>query len=115
MRGRFVAEVALSDLVAPASATLSGGLIGPLGSARGGGHVTLAADGQGTRITYDYRVEISGKVAAIGGRMLEGAAKIVVGQFFTRLAAQIGGAAVPEKSSSGGSWWQRLLAALGIR
>ncbi len=74
--------------------------------------MTLAAEGQGTRISYDYRVEISGKAAAIGGRMLEGAAKMVVGQFFTRLAAQIGGEALPGTS---GSWWQRLLAALGIR
>jgi 2-furoyl-CoA dehydrogenase large subunit len=113
VRGRFVADVALSDLVAPTSATLSGGLIGPLGSSRGGGHVTLAAEGQGTRITYDYTVEISGKAAAIGGRMLEGASKIVVGQFFTRLAAQIGGDEVA--SVSDGSWWQRLLAALGIK
>ena len=115
MRGRFIANVALTDLVAPSSATLSGGLIGPLGSSRGGGHVTLTEDGQGTRIAYDYRVEISGKAAAIGGRMLEGAAKMVVGQFFTRLAAQIGGEATPETSSSAGSWWRRLLAALGIR
>jgi 2-furoyl-CoA dehydrogenase large subunit len=115
VRGRFIANVALTDLVAPSSATLSGGLIGPLGSSRGGGHVTLTEDGQGTRIAYDYRVEISGKAAAIGGRMLEGAAKMVVGQFFTRLAAQIGGEATPETSSSAGSWWRRLLAALGIR
>ena len=75
----------------------------------------LAADGQGTRITYDYRVEISGKVAAIGGRMLEGAAKMVVGQFFTRLAAQIGGELVSETSSPAGSWWQRLLTSLKLR
>jgi len=116
VRGRFVADVALSDLVAPTSATLAGGLIGPLGSSRGGGHVTLAADGQGTRISYDYRVEISGKVAAIGGRMLEGAAKVVVGQFFSRLAAQIGGEPVADASSpAAGSWWQRLLAAFGIK
>ncbi|MDC0034037.1 SRPBCC domain-containing protein, partial [Alphaproteobacteria bacterium] len=116
VRGRFVANVALSDLVAPSSATLSGGLIGSLGASQGGGHVTLTEDGQGTRITYDYQVEISGKVAAIGGRMLEGAAKIVVGQFFTRLTAQISGEAMNEtSSSSASSWWQRLFAAFGIK
>ncbi len=113
VRGRFVADVALSDLVAPSSAILSGGLIGPLGSSRGGGQVTLAEDGQGTRITYDYSIEISGKVAAVGGRMLEGAAKVVVGQFFARLAAQVGGEPAP--AATGGSWWQRLLKSLNIR
>ena len=115
VRGRFVADVALTDLVPPSSATLSGGLIGPLGSSRGGGHVTLVAEGQGTRISYDYRVEISGKAAAIGGRMLEGAAKMVVGQFFTRLAAQIGGETETDASAAAGSWWQRLLAMFGIK
>ena len=112
VRGRFVAKVGLSDLEAPKSASLSGGLEGPLGSSQGSGHVTLAEEGDGTRVTYDYSIEISGKVAAIGGRMLEGATKVVVGQFFARLAAQVGGEAAPAAS---GSWWQRLLAAIGLR
>ena len=115
VRGRFVATVNLSDLEAPRSATLSGGLEGPLGASQGSGRVILTEEGAGTRISYDYTVEISGKVAAIGGRMLEGAAKIVVGQFFTRLAAQIGGEPLPAAASSGASWWRRLLAVLGIK
>ena len=45
----------------------------------------LAAEQGGTRVDYDYSVEISGKVAAVGGRMLEGAARMVIGQFFEHL------------------------------
>ncbi|NKB20766.1 MAG: molybdopterin-dependent oxidoreductase [Alphaproteobacteria bacterium] len=111
VRGKFNATVKLSDLDAPTSATVSGGLEGPLGSSAGSGKVTLEARDGGTFVQYSYSVEIGGKVAAIGGRMLEGAAKIVVGQFFERLTAQVGGKPVPTPT---GSWWQKLLSALGL-
>jgi 2-furoyl-CoA dehydrogenase large subunit len=111
VRGRFVARVALSDLAPPSSATLSGGLEGPLGASAGTGHVRLAPHGAGTRIDYDYRVEISGKAAAVGGRMLEGATRILINQFFQRLTSEMsrGSAAGPAPS-----WWRRLLRMLGL-
>jgi 2-furoyl-CoA dehydrogenase large subunit len=106
-----VARVALSDLAPPSSATLSGGLEGPLGASAGTGHVRLAPHGAGTRIDYDYRVEISGKAAAVGGRMLEGATRILINQFFQRLTSEMsrGSAAGPAPS-----WWRRLLRMLGL-
>ena len=107
VRGRFLAEVRLSDLDPPRSARLSGELSGPLGSSRGGGLVRLTPTDGGTRVDYDYEVEISGKVAAVGGRMLEGAARIVIGQFFERLVSQVGGPAASV------SWWRRLLRMFG--
>ena len=108
VRGRFRAGVALTELDPPRSAKLSGDLAGPLGSSRGSGNVRLEATDGGTRITYDYEVEISGTVAAIGGRMMDGAARILVGQFFERLASQLGGA------DAGETWWRRLLRMVGI-
>lgn len=111
VRGKFTAAVKLSDLDAPNAATVSGGLEGPLGSSVGLGRVSLEARDGGTLVQYSYSVEIGGKVAAIGGRMLEGAAKIVVGQFFERLVAQVEGKPVP---ASSGGWWQKFLSALGL-
>ena len=108
VRGRFQAEVRLSDLDPPRSVTLSGELIGPLGSSRGGGRVELEASGDGTRVTYNYTVEITGKVAAVGGRMIEGATRIVIGQFFERLVSQVGGPTVSLP------WWRRLLRLIGV-
>ena len=108
VRGRFQANVRLSDLDPPHSAMLSGGLDGPLGSSRGEGRVRLEPHDGGTKVTYTYTVEVSGKVAAVGGRMLEGAARFVVGQFFERLVAQVGGPPAHV------SWWTRLLRALGM-
>jgi 2-furoyl-CoA dehydrogenase large subunit len=49
---------------------------------------------------------VSGKVAAVGGRMLEGAAKVVLRQLFESLGRQASGK--PLKMS--GLWLSRLLA-----
>jgi 2-furoyl-CoA dehydrogenase large subunit len=109
IKGSFTAQVKLSDLDPPKAATLSGGLEGPLGVSTGGGRVRFSPDGQGTRIDYDYAVEISGKVAAVGGRMLDGATKVLIGQFFHRLTAELGAGGAPKLG-----WWRRLLKALGF-
>lgn len=91
VRGTFEANVALSDLVEPQSATLTGDVSGPLGSGGGRGQVTLEADGEGTLVKYRYEVTVSGKVASVGGRMLDGAARVLIGQFFNALVRQTGG------------------------
>ncbi|MDP6426747.1 MAG: molybdopterin-dependent oxidoreductase [Rhodospirillales bacterium] len=114
--GRFKARVRLSEMDAPNSVTLSGELDGPLGSSVGSGRVSLTPSAAGTDVSYDYRVEVSGKVAAIGGRMLDGATRVVIGQFFKRLTANFGG---PEEAAAaaGGagrrSLWQWLLRLFG--
>ena len=109
IKGRFTARVKLSDLDPPNAATLSGGLDGPLGVSVGGGRVRFSAEGDGTRISYDYAVEISGKVAAVGARMLDGATKVLIEQFFHRLTAELSAGGRPRPS-----WWRRILRALGF-
>ena len=89
---RYKADIRLSDMTPPQAVTLIGVVVGALGDGRGVGRVTLTAtDDGGTRLTYDYDAEIGGKVAAIGGRLLDGAAKIVIRQFFEALARHTGG------------------------
>ena len=112
VRGRFTADVRLADLDPPNSVVLSGGLHGPLGASSGMGKVTLTASGESTRIDYDYEVVVTGKVVAIGGRMLDGASRVLVEQFFRRLIAQIEGQ--NEAGNSAGSWLSRLLKILGV-
>ena len=91
VRGKFRAKVALSDIVEGKSTTLSGGLEGVLGTSSGVGHVVLSEENGKTTVTYDYAIKLSGTVVSVGGRMLEGAAKALVKQFFNRLTAQITG------------------------
>ncbi|MPY69899.1 MAG: molybdopterin-dependent oxidoreductase [Alphaproteobacteria bacterium] len=110
VRGRFIAKVKLDELVEPESAKLSGSLTGPLGASQGEGHVRLTPEANGTRVSYDYSIVLTGTVASVGGRMLEGAARALVRQFFNRLVAQVGGGPEPAES-----WWSRLLRELGIR
>ncbi len=114
IKGRFAARVALSDLDQPRAATLSGGLEGQLGATVGSARVTLAAEQGGTRIDYEYEAEISGKAAAVGGRMLEGATRVLINQFFQRLIAEMKGAGAQDKGAAM-PWWRRLLQAIGIR
>lgn len=111
VKGRFHAEIALSELDPPKSVVLSGELDGPLGASRGRGRINLATAAAGTRVDYDYEVEVSGKVAAVGGRMLQAAADVLFDQFFKRLTARI------RAGSPAGAvpWWRRLLRSLGIR
>ena len=107
IKGRFNADISLSDLDPPQHAILSGRLDGPLGSSKGGGRVHLNAVGGGTQLSYDYEVEITGKVAAVGGRMLQGASNALIKQFFKRLGDQV-------EVRTALPWWKRVLRIFGI-
>jgi 2-furoyl-CoA dehydrogenase large subunit len=106
VRGRYRAEMELSDQEPPRAATLSGSAQGALGFGGGTGRVTLAPEGEGTRLAYTYQAEIGGKVAAVGGRLLDGAARIVIAQFFDTLARRLQPA---HSARAATSWWTRLL------
>jgi 2-furoyl-CoA dehydrogenase large subunit len=109
IKGRYRAEVRLSDLERPAAVTLSCAAQGALGTGRGEGRVTLLEEGpQRTVISYRYEAEVGGKIASLGGRLLDGAARVVIRQFFDALARHAGGEA-------GGSWLSRLLSLLRRR
>lgn len=119
IKGRFVADVALSDLDENRFARLSGGMTGPLGGSKGEGTVTLERLPNGTQVSYRYAVDVSGKVAAVGGRMLDRAAGLVIGQFFERLAKVVGPDMANGKATAAASaghadadsrpWWKRML------
>ncbi len=98
--GRYRANVKLSDLDPPHAVTLGGTAEGALGFGGGEGRITLTPDGEGgTRMTYAYDAAIGGKVASIGGRLLDGATRVIIGQFFAALARRAGGGS----GSGGGS------------
>jgi 2-furoyl-CoA dehydrogenase large subunit len=106
IKARYAAQIVLSELEPPHRLRLSGTGLSSLGSASGSGIVELQASGTGTRLTYDYEAEVSGKVAAVGSRMLEGAARIVLRQLFESLGRQASGApaARPSVLARIGQW-----------
>jgi 2-furoyl-CoA dehydrogenase large subunit len=106
VKGRYRADVKLSDLDPPHAVTLGGSAEGALGFGGGEGRITLVpADNGRTTIHYVYEAAIGGKVASIGGRLLDGATRVIIGQFFAALSRQAGGGAA-------GSSRQSLLAKL---
>ncbi|MEH2516320.1 2-furoyl-CoA dehydrogenase large subunit [Bradyrhizobium sp. AZCC 1610] len=97
--GRYRADVTLSDLDPPHAVTLRGRAEGALGFGSAEGRITLEPDDKGgTRLQYAYEAAIGGKVASIGGRLLDGATRVIIGQFFAALARKAGGEA------PSGSW-----------
>jgi 2-furoyl-CoA dehydrogenase large subunit len=107
--GRYRADVELFDLDPPRAVTLRGGATGALGFGSAEGRITLAPDGNGgTKLTYSYDAAIGGKVASIGGRLLDGATRVIIGQFCTALARKAGGGG----ASGGGFSLLALLAKL---
>jgi len=54
------------------------------------GQVSLKKDDNATVLTYDYQAQVSGKLAAIGSRLLEGAIRLVLDQLFRALAKEAG-------------------------
>jgi len=89
-KARFVAKVDLINIQKPNSFELGGEGRGPLGMALGRGKVALSEMNGNTILTYDYQAQISGKLSAIGSRLLEGAIRLVLDQLFKSLAKEAG-------------------------
>jgi carbon monoxide dehydrogenase subunit G len=90
---RFKGKVNLSDLDPPNSYRISGqGDGGIAGFAKGGANVRLSdADGGGTKLSYDVDAQIGGKIAQLGGRLIDSTAKKLADEFFTNFAKALGG------------------------
>jgi carbon monoxide dehydrogenase subunit G len=98
VKASFAGKVTLSDLDPPNGYKISGeGQGGVAGFARGGADVRLKADesGAGTILTYTANAAVGGKLAQIGSRLIEGAAKQTADQFFSKFAEVVGAAATP--------------------
>ncbi len=93
VRARFGGKVTLSDLDPPNGYTISGeGNGGAVGFARGGADVRLADSGDGgTVLTYTAKMQVGGKLAQLGSRLVAGTAKKMADDFFGSFAEALGG------------------------
>lgn len=114
VKGRFQAEVKLTNLKPPHSAVLSGSMSGPLGASSFSGSVHLEGIQGGTKVRYTYAIVVSGKAAAVGGRMLDGATRVLVSQFFQRLVALTSAKSETAQLTGLALWWQRVKKLLGV-
>jgi uncharacterized protein len=91
---RFKGKVTLSDIQPPNGYTLTGeGSGGAAGFAKGSAQVTLRPDGEGTVLHYTVKATVGGKLAQIGQRLIDGAAKKMADDFFENFSALAAGPA----------------------
>lgn len=95
---RFTGLVHLSDLDPPNSYRISGeGQGGVAGFAKGGAEVNLADDGDFTLLRYAVNAQVGGKIAQLGGRLIDASAKQMADNFFDRFSAEVAG---PEEAGA---------------
>lgn len=99
----FAADIALTEINAPASYTMRGAVKGgAAGFAKGTAKVTLTEDGpNATVLRYEIEGAIGGKLAQIGQRLVDAAARKMADDFFACFSAEVGpAAAAPDASGS---------------
>ena len=91
IQARFEGAVELSNLDPPRSYTISGeGKGGIAGFAKGRADVSLAEDEEAaTMLFYTVKVDVGGKIAQLGSRLIDTTARKLAAQFFGKLGDQL--------------------------
>lgn len=93
VRAAFTGVVTIADAVAPERYRLIGeGKGGAAGFAKGEADVSLSDEGEGTLVTYVARAAVGGKLAQLGGRLIEGTARGYADRFFAAMKRELEGA-----------------------
>lgn len=83
----FNADLNLSDLNPPSSYTLNGSVKGgAAGFGKGAAHVSLIEDGDATILRYQVDASVGGKLAQVGSRLIDGAARKMADDFFRKFS-----------------------------
>ena len=87
---KFSGRITLSDIVAPNSYTIAfDGQGGAAGFGKGSAKVALAPTAGGCELSYTVNAQVGGKVAQLGQRLVDGAAKSMAEDFFKRFDAEM--------------------------
>jgi len=113
VKAKFSGKLVLSNLNPPNSYSLSfEGSGGAAGFGKGGAQVSLAPEGEGTRLSYTARASVGGKLAQVGSRLIDGVAKKMADDFFTAFNENLAGPAIkPTEAAPAGrrrvhpAWW----------
>jgi uncharacterized protein len=88
---KFKGKLTLSDVKPPESYSIAfEGQGGAAGFAKGGAQVRLASEGDKTKLSYDVKASVGGKLAQIGSRLVDAAARKVADDFFRNFNEKVG-------------------------
>jgi carbon monoxide dehydrogenase subunit G len=91
VKAKFAGKVTLSDIDPPNGYTISGeGSGGAAGFGKGGAKVSLVDDGPDTVLSYTASAQVGGKLAQIGSRLIDGAARKMADDFFAKFTQVVG-------------------------
>lgn len=94
VKATFKGKVLVSEITEGEALTLSGeGKGGAAGFAKGQAKVTLAEVEGGTELSYEVEAKVGGKLAQLGSRVIDGFAKKMADQFFSRFQEVLEGPA----------------------
>jgi carbon monoxide dehydrogenase subunit G len=104
VKANFKGRMSLTDIDAPNTYTVVfEGQGGVAGFAKGSAHVMLEPEGEeASKLTYKAEAQVGGKLAQIGSRLVDGAARKVAGEFFKRFSAQMTGEGVSVEDADAG-------------
>lgn len=87
---KFRGRLSLSDIKPPHSYALAfEGQGGAAGFAKGGAQVKLFPEKDQTKLVYDVKANVGGKLAQIGSRLVDAAAKKVADEFFNNFNKRV--------------------------
>lgn len=89
IKGTYSGTVTVADAVPNDSYRLIVTGSGRPGSVNGNALMVLRDDGAGTMVSYTGEVKAQGAIARLGSRLLGGAAKLLIGQFFKSMEKQV--------------------------
>jgi carbon monoxide dehydrogenase subunit G len=109
----FTGAVTLENINAPAGYTIVGqGQGGAAGFAKGRADVALTEEGPDeTLLRYTAKADVGGKLATLGGRLIQATSKKMADEFFGKFVALLGGEAVEDTAAptEKKSLWSRWL------
>jgi carbon monoxide dehydrogenase subunit G len=90
VKAKFSGDATLSDIDPPNGYVLTGtGSGGAAGMVKGSATVKLSTDGDVTILRFEAKAQVAGKLAQIGSRLVDMAAKKMADEFFANFAAQM--------------------------
>jgi carbon monoxide dehydrogenase subunit G len=87
LSGNFDGKVRITDQSPPNSFKLMVEGSGKVGFMKGEGNLKFTPKDAGTEVSYEGDVQIGGTIAAVGQRLIDGTAKMMIKRFFDKVAA----------------------------